>query len=81
MCDFLQLLKSLQIPETSPIIPLNLSNPSPEAASDLRNVLNERFYIPERISSDKFVMVVDHCFPIKGKGTVMTGTVVDGRCK
>ena len=25
-----------------------------------------------------FVFAVDHCFPIKGQGTVMTGTVLQG---
>jgi hypothetical protein len=27
---------------------------------------------------DRFVMMVDHCFPVKGHGTVLTGTVIDG---
>uniref|UniRef100_A0A914XS14 Tr-type G domain-containing protein n=1 Tax=Panagrolaimus superbus TaxID=310955 RepID=A0A914XS14_9BILA len=76
-----KLLKSLNIPETSPIVPLNLSNPSSESVLDLINVLKQKFFIPERISSGNFVMVIDHCFPIKGKGTVMTGTIVDGSCK
>ena len=26
-------------------------------------------------------MLVDHCFPIKGKGSVVTGTVVEGAVK
>ncbi|EYC18112.1 hypothetical protein Y032_0028g1683 [Ancylostoma ceylanicum] len=26
----------------------------------------------------KLVVAVDHCFPVTGKGTVMTGTVIDG---
>lgn len=26
-------------------------------------------------------MLVDHCFKIKGKGTIMTGTVIDGKIK
>ena len=28
-----------------------------------------------------FVFAVDHCFPIKGQGTVMTGTVLQGSTK
>ena len=29
-------------------------------------------------SPGPFVFAVDHCFPIKGQGTVMTGTVLQG---
>lgn len=31
-----------------------------------------------RHGADNFLMFVDHCFPIKGQGTVLTGTVIDG---
>jgi hypothetical protein len=27
-----------------------------------------------------FLFAVDHCFPIKGQGTVLTGTVISGAC-
>ncbi|PIO54145.1 hypothetical protein TELCIR_24498, partial [Teladorsagia circumcincta] len=30
----------------------------------------------EALSS--LVVAVDHCFPVTGKGTVMTGTVIEG---
>lgn len=26
-------------------------------------------------------MLVDHCFKIKGKGTILTGTVTEGKVK
>lgn len=29
--------------------------------------------------SDSFVFAVDHCFPIKGQGTILTGTVLQGQ--
>lgn len=32
-----------------------------------------------RNNSNKFVFAVDHCFPIKGQGTVLTGTVLQGQ--
>lgn len=32
----------------------------------------------KRNFDDKFVFAVDHCFPIKGQGTVLTGTVLQG---
>jgi selenocysteine-specific translation elongation factor len=29
--------------------------------------------VPSRSPKDPFLFAVDHCFPIKGQGTVMTG--------
>ena len=34
----------------------------------------------ERRKKDAFLFAVDHCFPIKGQGTVLTGTVLSGKC-
>jgi selenocysteine-specific elongation factor len=34
--------------------------------------------VPKRDSTGKFLMAVDHCFPIRGQGTVLTGTVLSG---
>ena len=41
--------------------------------------LKKSIKIPQRDSGGIFKFSVDHCFPIKGKGTVMTGTVVSGK--
>lgn len=30
---------------------------------------------------DPFLFSIDHCFQIKGQGTVVTGTVLSGGCK
>ncbi len=32
--------------------------------------------LPERNQENKFLYLIDHCFKIKGKGTVITGTIV-----
>lgn len=34
--------------------------------------------VPVRVRDGPFVMAVDHAFPIRGQGTVMTGTVLSG---
>ena len=34
-----------------------------------------------RQQTGDFLFAVDHCFPIKGQGTVLTGTVLSGECK
>jgi selenocysteine-specific elongation factor len=35
-------------------------------------------YLPKRDPSGPFMFSVDHCFSIRGQGTVMTGTVLSG---
>ena len=46
--------------------------------TELINTLSSCCYRPERNSRGNFVFAVDHCFCIRGHGTVMTGTVVSG---
>lgn len=72
---------SLKINSNLQIVPISLMQHKEEAVVALINALRLALYIPQRVSSGNFVMFVDHCFPVKGKGTVMTGTVVDGMCK
>ncbi|KAJ5079262.1 selenocysteine-specific elongation factor [Anaeramoeba ignava] len=44
---------------------------------ELQNMIE----IPERINTkNPFVMLVDHCFNLKGKGTIITGTIIQGSC-
>ena len=49
--------------------------------SDLAEALMRFAVVPSRSSKDPFLFAVDHCFPIKGQGTVMTGTVLRGCIK
>lgn len=37
--------------------------------------------VPQRSVDGPFLFAVDHCFPIKGQGTVMTGTILRGSVK
>jgi len=46
--------------------------------TELINTLSSCCYRPERNSRGNFVFAVDHCFCVRGHGTVMTGTVVSG---
>ena len=41
-------------------------------------VLSQHVFVPSRSPSGPFIFSVDHCFPIRGQGTVMTGTVLSG---
>ncbi|KAK0422711.1 hypothetical protein QR680_007738 [Steinernema hermaphroditum] len=76
-----KLLESLGIEKNSPVVPVSLASPNEAVIGNVVAAIENIFYHPERNTEGQFVMSVDHCFPIKGKGTVMTGTVVKGRCK
>ncbi|KAM9325345.1 selenocysteine-specific elongation factor [Gastrophryne carolinensis] len=70
----------------SPIIPVAAKPGGPEAPesftaegiSELIELLKSQTYLPRRDPSGPFLMAVDHCFSIKGQGTVMTGTILSG---
>lgn len=72
---------NLKINSDLQIVPISLTENKEKAVVALLNALRLMLYTPQRISSGHFMMFIDHCFPIKGKGTIMTGTVVDGMCK
>jgi len=44
----------------------------------LLQLLKRQTYLPHRDPHGSFLMAVDHCFSIRGQGTVMTGTVLQG---
>jgi len=54
----------------------------PQGMSELTTKLLDQVYIPARVgSSAPAVFSVDHCFSVKGSGTVMTGTMLQGTVK
>ncbi|KAJ8257885.1 hypothetical protein GJAV_G00190780 [Gymnothorax javanicus] len=50
----------------------------PQGVSELIELLKAQTYLPHRDPSGPLLMAVDHCFSIRGQGTVMTGTVLQG---
>ncbi|EDO41867.1 predicted protein [Nematostella vectensis] len=69
----------------SPIISVAAKPGGPEApvsesigVTQLINKLREMSYIPERTTSGSLLFAVDHCFSIRGQGTIMTGTILSG---
>eukprot|EP01116_Phalansterium_solitarium_P022500 TRINITY_DN7450_c0_g1_i1.p1 TRINITY_DN7450_c0_g1~~TRINITY_DN7450_c0_g1_i1.p1 ORF type:complete len:536 (-),score=121.64 TRINITY_DN7450_c0_g1_i1:6-1613(-) len=55
------------------------TQPPPVGLSELVRTLLATAALPERTSAERpFVFAVDHCFAIKGQGSVMTGTVLSG---
>ncbi|EDV55453.1 selenocysteine-specific elongation factor [Drosophila erecta] len=47
--------------------------------SELQEALREAYFQPQRNLTDPLFMYVDHCFGIKGQGTVCTGTLLQGK--
>ncbi|KII69097.1 Selenocysteine-specific elongation factor [Thelohanellus kitauei] len=68
------------LPETEAIRIAPVSAKDPESCLKLKNFIINNCVIPQR-SSGSFLFCVDHCFVIKGQGTVMTGTVIQGSLK
>ncbi|XP_043934469.1 selenocysteine-specific elongation factor [Protopterus annectens] len=49
-----------------------------QGIGELIELLKSQTYLPKRDPSGPFLMAVDHCFSIRGQGTVMTGTILSG---
>lgn len=63
----------------SPILPFStILNLGIDEIKGIINDMSVRKPI-KRNTDDGFVFAVDHCFPIKGQGTIFTGTVLQGR--
>jgi len=56
------------------------SNP-PLGLSELVQAISQHAYLPERTESGPALFSVDHCFSMKGQGTVLTGTLLQGSVK
>ena len=51
-----------------------------DSVSELITLMVTNVSVPERSAGGPFLFAVDHCFPIKGQGSVLTGTVLSGCC-
>jgi small GTP-binding protein len=57
-------------------IPISMNNT--EGVTELVELIRNTIEIPNRSASGPLYFAVDHCFSIKGHGTVLTGTVLSG---
>jgi len=53
----------------------------PVGLTELVQTIKDQAYVPVKKSDGNALFAVDHCFSIKGQGTVMTGTVLQGTIK
>jgi selenocysteine-specific elongation factor len=65
--------------EGAPIV--SVSSITKTGILDLKKTLLSQLSPPLRDLNGNFKMVIDHSFPIKGTGTVVTGTVIRGRVR
>ncbi|XP_076436674.1 selenocysteine-specific elongation factor-like [Babylonia areolata] len=49
-----------------------------EGVEDLIAELQKQTYLPRRNPEGPFIFSVDHCFSLRGQGTVLTGTAISG---
>ncbi|KAK2721696.1 selenocysteine-specific elongation factor-like [Artemia franciscana] len=56
----------------------NENENDPIGINELLEEMKNFLFIPKRLGNGPFIMAVDHCFSLKGQGTVMTGTILSG---
>lgn len=70
--------------QDSPVVAISAcpnDGSEPAGIDELNKVLGSYVTIPSRNKDGPFLFAVDHCFAVKGKGTVMTGTILQGKVK
>ena len=55
--------------------------PGPQGIDELIQQIVEHVSVHPTLPSGPFKFAIDHCFAIRGQGTVMTGTVLSGSAK
>jgi hypothetical protein len=55
-----------------------IDSAAPIRAGELVQLLRSCVTVPPRSETGPFCMAVDHCFALRGQGTVLTGTVLSG---
>lgn len=63
----------------SPVVAV--STVGQEGLQDLLQCMIDFITVPQRNVEDPFLCAVDHCFAIVGKGTILTGTILQGNIK
>lgn len=61
----------------SPIVAISVINN--ENLLELKNVLVQHSFIPARNLNASLLIAIDHCFSMKGQGTICTGTILQGK--
>ena len=74
-----QIVSNTTYAKDAPILPVSAK--TGEGIEELKSQLLDRFHPPARDTDAPFRVVIDHHFPVKGHGTVLTGTILAGTLK
>lgn len=74
-----KIVSNTKYAKNAPIIPLSAK--TGEGFDKLKALLLERLRPPTRQTKGPFWVVIDHHFPLKGHGTILTGTILQGILK
>ncbi|XP_073848081.1 eukaryotic translation elongation factor, selenocysteine-specific [Musca autumnalis] len=69
-------LSTTSFGDTFPIY--HVSALSGEGIPEFLKGIENNVFLPQRPQDQPFLMYVDHCFSIKGQGTICTGTIIQG---
>ncbi|KAF0717845.1 Aste57867_2045 [Aphanomyces stellatus] len=80
-----QFLQSSPELRDAPIVPVASGDAdgtrAPLEMPALLAAMREHLHVPRRSAEGPLCYAIDHCFPLRGKGTVLTGTVLSGRVR
>uniref|UniRef100_A0A1B0FDH4 Tr-type G domain-containing protein n=1 Tax=Glossina morsitans morsitans TaxID=37546 RepID=A0A1B0FDH4_GLOMM len=77
-----KLRKALMAASFSENFPIfRVSAQTGQGIQELLNGMKNEIHIPVRLPEKPLVMYIDHCFSIRGQGTICTGTIVQGQLK
>ncbi|KFD61592.1 hypothetical protein M514_04173 [Trichuris suis] len=64
-----------------PMVPISVVPPDANSIDRFMDAFALSIYVPDRTvaANDPFMFYFDHCFSLRGKGTVVTGTVISGK--
>uniref|UniRef100_A0A1I7TXG3 Tr-type G domain-containing protein n=1 Tax=Caenorhabditis tropicalis TaxID=1561998 RepID=A0A1I7TXG3_9PELO len=73
-------LKAMHVDSEAPIVEMSLIDGvfKTEMLETLKSAIESRVFEPRRDAEGPLLIAIDHCFSVKGQGTVLTGTVLRG---
>jgi len=80
-----KILEKTKFADVTPMVPMSACPGADASGSEhpgmdvLLDTIKRSTRMPMRNYDEPFLFAVDHCFPIKGQGTVLTGTVLRGQ--
>lgn len=71
-------LRKTLLSTSFPLAPIAAVSAQKHLVQELLDEISKNVFVPPRDTTAPFLLAIDHCFKIKGKGTVLTGTILQG---